>query len=407
MVGLVALVSRPLWYVGLGTGGSVRFIEGLQRAQGVLPVDGNRNYAEDSVTWVSWYTGWPTLVLAGAALALLTRYAVLGRRDPVSGTTAARWVLGLGLPVVSALSVLWSPGITPDHPWADRRLVPTVLPVVALLAVWAVAAATRRWGRPALALGLVLVLVPAAYGSRHLALSRTEAGEPQAVDTACAAFAPGEVALLVDARSRQEWTAVLREVCDVPAFGVPGDGSDDVATRAQVAEVVARVRAAGGTPVLVAAVRRAAAEADRQPQRQIVDLRHRRSSGASSGTRRPGWPTCRCSSGGPTPTDRAGPAASDRLAGHVLAYPVDDLGGRRARGEDLRHAQLGQRAEVVGRDDAAAEDHHVVRAALAQQLEHPGEQRHVRAGEHRQADRVGVLLDRRLDDLLGVWCRPV
>ena len=191
VVGLVGLVTRPLWYVGLGTGGSVQFIESLQRAQGVLPVDGNRNYAEDSVTWVSWYTGWPALVLAGAALALLIRYAVLGRRDPVSGGPATRWVLGLGLPVVSALSVLWSPGITPDHPWADRRLVPTVLPVVALLAVWAVAAATRRWGRPALALGLVLVLVPAAFGSRHLALSRTEAGEPQAVDTACAAFAAG------------------------------------------------------------------------------------------------------------------------------------------------------------------------------------------------------------------------
>ncbi|HEY7100458.1 MAG TPA: hypothetical protein VH573_02335 [Mycobacteriales bacterium] len=272
VVGLVALVTRPLWYVGLGTGGSVRFIEGLQRAQGVVPVDGNRNYAEDSLTWVSWYTGWPTLVLAGAALALLTRYAVLGRRDPVSGHPATRWILGLALPVVSALSVLWSPGITPDHPWADRRLVPTVLPVVALLAVWSVAAATRRWGRPALVLGLVVVLVPAALGSRHLALSRTEAGEPQAVDTACAAFEPGEVALLVDARSRQEWTAVLREVCGVPAFGVPGDSSDDVATRAQVAEVTARVRAAGGTPVLVAESGDPLPTLTDQPRRQIVDL---------------------------------------------------------------------------------------------------------------------------------------
>ena len=272
VVGLVALVSRPLWYVGLGTGGSVRFIESLQRAQGVLPVDGNRNYAEDSLTWVSWYTGWPTLVLAGAALALLIRYAVLGRRDPVSGSPASRWVLGLGLPVVSALSVLWSPGITPDHPWADRRLVPTVLPVVALLAVWSVAAATRRWGRPALAVGLVLVLVPATLGSRHLALSRTEAGEPRAVDTACAAFGPGEVALLVDARTRQEWTAVLREVCDVPAFGVPGDGSDDVPSRAQVSEVVARVRAAGGIPVLVAASGDPLPGLTDRPQRQLVDL---------------------------------------------------------------------------------------------------------------------------------------
>ena len=36
----------------------------------------------------------------------------------------------------------------------------------------------------------------------------------------------------------------------------------------------------------------------------------------------------------------------------------------------------------------------------AQLLEHGGEERHVGAGEHRQADGVGVLLDRGLDDLL-------
>ena len=35
-----------------------------------------------------------------------------------------------------------------------------------------------------------------------------------------------------------------------------------------------------------------------------------------------------------------------------------------------------------------------------EQLDDLGEQRHVRAGEHREADRVGVLLDRGLDDLL-------
>ena len=42
--------------------------------------------------------------------------------------------------------------------------------------------------------------------------------------------------------------------------------------------------------------------------------------------------------------------------------------------------------DVVLGDDPAAEDDDVVGAALAQQLHHPGEQRHVRAGQHRQAD---------------------
>jgi hypothetical protein len=268
---LVAIGLRPWWHLGVGVGkGTDVFIAGLQRAQG-LPVRGERNYSEQSLHWVSWYAGWPALVLAAAAAVVLVRQAVLRRTD-LLGQPAARWLLGIGLPFVSALSVLWSPGITPDHPWADRRLVPTVLPVVTLLAIWSVVVAARRWGRPALAVGLIVLLVPPVLGSRHLAPDRTEAGEPAAVDTACAAFAPGEVALMVDARGRQEWTAVLREACDVPAFGVPGTGTDDVATPAQVADVAARVRAAGGVPVLVAESGDPLPGLTSAPQRQIVDL---------------------------------------------------------------------------------------------------------------------------------------
>lgn len=285
--GLVALALRPLFYVGHGTGTSSQFIESMQRDQG-LPVDPQHSYAELTVRWVSWYAGWPALVLAAAAAVLLARRALLGEDDAVTGQPAHRWLLGLGLPLVSAVSVLLSPAITPDHPWADRRLVPTVLPTVTLLAVWSLAAAVRavgrgrpgslpasaarRWSAAVLAVGLVALLLPPVLGSRALPFTRTEQGEPAAVSTACASFAPGEVALLVDARSRQEWTAVLREVCDVPAFGVPGDGSDDVATRAQVTDVAARVRAAGGRPVLIAQSGLPLPGLTGAPQRQVVDL---------------------------------------------------------------------------------------------------------------------------------------
>ena len=273
--GLVALALRPLFYVGHGTGTSSQFIESMQREQG-LPIDAQHSYAELTVRWVSWYAGWPALGLAAAAAVLLARRTLLGQDDAVTGQPAHRWLLGLGLPLVSAVSVLLSPGITPDHPWADRRLVPTVLPMVTLLAVWSLAAAVRaidrRWSSAVLAVGLVAVLLPPVLGSRALPFTRTEQGEPAAVEAACASFAPGEVALLVDARSRQEWTAVLREVCDVPAFGVPGDGSDDVATRAEVTDVAARVRAAGGRPVLIAQSGLPLPGLTGDPQRQVVDL---------------------------------------------------------------------------------------------------------------------------------------
>ena len=80
----------------------------------------------------------------------------------------------------------------------------------------------------------------------------------------------------------------------------------------------------------------------------------------------------------------------------VVAPGREDLG-------DPHRLELGH---VGAGDDAAAEHRDVGRVALAQQLEHLGEQRHVRAGEHGQPDGVGVFLDGRLDDLLGRLVQP-
>ena len=55
---------------------------------------------------------------------------------------------------------------------------------------------------------------------------------------------------------------------------------------------------------------------------------------------------------------------------------------------------------VVG-DRPADHDDDVLDAVLAQELEDARHERHVRAGEDRDADGVRVLLDRGLDDLLG------
>ena len=76
------------------------------------------------------------------------------------------------------------------------------------------------------------------------------------------------------------------------------------------------------------------------------------------------------------------------------------LRGRSGR-EDLGHPHRLELGHVAVRDDAAAEHRDVGRVALPQQLQNLGEQRHVRAREHGQPDGVRVLLDGRLDDLLG------
>jgi hypothetical protein len=261
-------------------------LAGLQRDQH-LPVDDTRTYAEQALRWVSWYVSWPVVVLAAAAAAVLVWAVLRG--------LAGRWALVLPVLLPSTALVLYRPGITPDHPWADRRLVPVLLPTVVLLGVAAVAAvagraralaprlARRLGGRPvcavaagvtaAVALGGAAVLVlPAAVASGPLLTARTEAGEVAAVQAACTAFGPGDVALAVDARSRQELVAVLRQVCGVPAFAVPGEPGDQTATIEQVTAVVGRVRAAGGRPVLVAQSAEPLPRLTAAPQRQVLDL---------------------------------------------------------------------------------------------------------------------------------------
>ena len=83
-----------------------------------------------------------------------------------------------------------------------------------------------------------------------------------------------------------------------------------------------------------------------------------------------------------------------------MLEPGADLLQRRARTEHLAHTLLAEGAGVGLGDDAPAEHEHVVEVAVAQLLHHPGEEREVGAGEQRQADGVGILLQHRLGDLL-------
>src|SRR3954471_2673255 len=93
------------------------------------------------------------------------------------------------------------------------------------------------------------------------------------------------------------------------------------------------------------------------------------------------------------------PPPSHGLA-DVRAHPVDDRLHRRARGEDLPDAEALELVDVRLGDDPAAEHHDVLGAALAQELDDAGEERHVGAGEHGETDGVRVLLQGGLDDLL-------
>ncbi|WP_219499690.1 glycosyltransferase family 39 protein [Nonomuraea ceibae] len=219
------------------------FIEQIQKANG-LPPDGSRLYFENSLHWVGWYIGVPAVVLATLAAAVLLRRLLRGRETA--------WLLPLAVIGWTTLTTLLRPEITPDHPWAARRLVPVVIPGLVLLAVWGARWLARRfprrfprrWAAPVLAL---LVLAPPVFTSIGTAFTPVERGEAAAVARMCARIPDDASVVIVERVTGDRFTQVVRGMCGAPAAKADEASEDDVR------RVLARVRAAGRTPVVLAA----------------------------------------------------------------------------------------------------------------------------------------------------------
>jgi hypothetical protein len=253
----VGLATRPLWQVSRqdpDDPGAI-YVAALQASQH-LPVDGGRTYAESSLQWVSWWIGPVGVVAAWVAFAVLAGRGVRwwtggSGRPPVGLIPAA---VGAG----SSVLTLARPGITPDHPWADRRLVVVLLPTF-VLAMTAVAAWCVRWARRRLpvsllvavfATAMLVVFLPAVAGSGPFVVQRTEAGEPGAVRQVCAALRPGDVVVGVDSRGYNEWPQVIRGVCNRPAAAINVQEPQVAGSIDQLGRLVS---ARGGRLVLLAA----------------------------------------------------------------------------------------------------------------------------------------------------------
>ena len=254
-----------------------------QRADG-LPIQPTRLYYEISLHWVFWYIGVPAVVLGTLGAALLARRCLRGQ--------APLWTLPLITFSWTIVATLYRPAIVPDQPWASRRLVPAVLPGFILLAVWA-AAWLHKWlreqgygrgGRTAVvAVCAAALVLPAArttlgLGIRDggplgvqptaagLAFTPTYQGEVQAVHGLCAAIPRDSSVLIVDSRTADNYTQLIRGMC-----GVPVARTHDPRARA-VSAVVRGIRQAGRQPVLLAGRRRQLKPYGATP-RQVMALR--------------------------------------------------------------------------------------------------------------------------------------
>ncbi|MFI7031067.1 hypothetical protein ACIBK1_20370 [Microbispora rosea] len=237
------------------------FIEKTQVANGLMP-DKSRLYYEHSLDWVFWYVGIPAVVLATLAAAVLARR--LTRGGPMRGGEFG-WLLPLAVIGWTTVTTLWRPAITPDHPFASRRLVPIVIPGLVLLAVWGLRWLSRRlsrtrWfaarparSRAAVAAGALLLAVPPAITSIGTAFTPVNRGEAAAVAGLCRAIPANASVLIAERVTGDRLTQVLRGQCGLPAARVVYPSGSDVPLRADVLRLTEAVRRTGRVPVLLAA----------------------------------------------------------------------------------------------------------------------------------------------------------
>ncbi|MDT4996503.1 MAG: hypothetical protein QOD45_571, partial [Pseudonocardiales bacterium] len=251
LLAFAILVSRPWWY--LPEQKSVNpTLASLQRSSG-LPADGLRLYSEQTVHWLAMYLGWPTVVLA------VLGYCALLHRFLASREYALAGPLGAGL-ALSAL-YLWNPQIYPDQPWAMRRYVPVVLPVLVIAAVVGLQllgrlaigelrirrlrADRQPWVRRAAVVatavaGVLLLLVPWVV-LRPVWKVRQEGGQYQQLAALCAALPANAAVVELDRSAQAGYGQTLRAYCDVPTFALPGASQNQLATMSVAVQHSGRV----------------------------------------------------------------------------------------------------------------------------------------------------------------------
>jgi hypothetical protein len=292
---LVGLFVRPYVQKVHGQPGAAvyAFIAALQRQQG-LSVDPTRTYAEQTLYWLIWYVGLPTVLLGavGAALVLSRSLrTLLTWRDPSS--VWRLWALPAAIICAGTAVVLWDPDIVPDQPWASRRLIVFAIPGLILCGLWAASwlgrrASDRGAGRiTASVIGvfccaaMLLPTVATTFGlglshtgsggalrpvaQEGMALDHIGAGQLDAVQGLCAQIPRNAAVLIVGYPTAAQFAQVVRGMCGVPTAWTSG------LALSSVDNLVGSISASGRQPVLLASTAQRLAAFGGSPQ-QVLDL---------------------------------------------------------------------------------------------------------------------------------------
>jgi hypothetical protein len=264
----VGFAVRPLVQTVAGETNptSIAYVAELQKLAG-LPVNGHRQYYEDSLYWVIWYLGVPAVLLGAFGLAVLakrTTKALLTWKDP---TAAARvWALPLMMAIWAVVTVLYRPAVSPDQPWASRRLVPFVLPGLILGGIWAAAwlkgqaaqlGRTRATAITIASFCAASLLIPTALTTLDISVTKTNGvdahgmafrkigpGEITAVSKLCRSIPRNASVVILDQLTADRFAQVVRGMCHTPTAILSHPNA--------LGTVIQGIEKAGRRPVLLA-----------------------------------------------------------------------------------------------------------------------------------------------------------
>ncbi|MBR8741342.1 hypothetical protein [Nocardiopsis sp. MG754419] len=253
---MLGFAIRPLLWPDYGHGSDFtdQWVAAVQDIEG-LPIEGGRTYYDMSLYWVGWYVGLGTVLFATAGVALVLRRLALWR-DP-------QWLLPAMVLVWTVATTLLRPAITPDHPWASRRLIVLVIPAFILFAVWFLARLTHycersvRYSRGGPLMRTLPTVVAAgasvALLSPTLVTSgagimgyRQDVGTVAATERLCSSLPPDASVIVVDSGMAGAYMPLLRNVCGAPTAVL------DQPYQEAVDRVVAAAYERDRTPVLAA-----------------------------------------------------------------------------------------------------------------------------------------------------------
>jgi hypothetical protein len=163
---------------------------------------------------------------------LLIRRLLRDRADVLLG------LLTMGL-VMSGF-YLWSAQITPDQPWASRRFVPIIMPLLLVAAAVALRAVHPHFGRLgrtiAIAGGIAMVAVPLAVAIPSLRV-REEVPQLAQVDAICSQVGRSGAILEIEYNAFWGYAQTMRSYCNVPSIGLLNASATQLATaRTSVAQ---------------------------------------------------------------------------------------------------------------------------------------------------------------------------